>query len=74
MRTTLDIDDEALRAARALAAADGVSLGAAVSELVRRGLVPPRQETRKRNGFPLVSRADGDHVITDELVSAHRDE
>lgn len=38
MRTTLDIDDVVLSAARGLAAAEKMSLGRAVSELALRGL------------------------------------
>ena len=37
MRTTLNIDDDVLAAARALAERKGSSLGAALSELARRG-------------------------------------
>lgn len=73
MRTTLDLDDDVLRAARALAEQRGTSLGAAVSELVLRGLRPstPRESV---SGFPvMVSRAPG-HVITDDLVAQHRDD
>lgn len=40
MRTTLDIDEDVLAAARALSSETGVSLGAAVTELARRGLAP----------------------------------
>lgn len=38
MRTTLDIDDRVLAVARTLSAETGLSLGAGVSELARRGL------------------------------------
>ena len=41
MRTTLTIDDDVLLEARALAEHSGISLGAAVSELARRGLIYP---------------------------------
>ena len=37
MRTTLNIDDDVLSVARALAQREKISLGSAVSELVRRG-------------------------------------
>jgi hypothetical protein len=42
MRTTLELDDRMLRAARALAEQRGISLGAAVSELALRGLEAAR--------------------------------
>lgn len=72
MRTTLDLDDAVLRAARALAAQRGISLGAAVSEFALRSLrVEPASA---QSAFPLRAPADGDHVITDDLVAAHRDD
>ena len=41
MRTTLNIDDDVLAAARELAERSGSSLGAALSELARRGSESP---------------------------------
>ena len=52
MRTTLDVENDVLDAARALAAARGVSVGAALSELARRG-VAARTPLSVRNGFPV---------------------
>ena len=52
MRTTLDVENDVLDAARALAAARGVSVGAALSELARRG-VSARTPITVRNGFPV---------------------
>lgn len=40
MRTTLVIDDEILRIARAHAQATGLSIGKVVSDLARKGLAP----------------------------------
>ncbi len=73
MRTTLDIDDAVLRAARALADQRLVSLGAAVSELALRGLRSGGAEV-PTEGFPLRRPRATDHVITDDLVAAHRDD
>lgn len=44
MRTTLDIDDVVLSAARGLAAAEGMSLGKAVSELALKGIRGPAEQ------------------------------
>lgn len=41
MRTTLNLDDDVLAAARILADEKGTSLGVAVSELARRGRLGP---------------------------------
>jgi hypothetical protein len=41
MRTTLDIDDDILAAARDLAKAEGKTMGEIISDLARRGLTAP---------------------------------
>ncbi|MGL5864477.1 MAG: hypothetical protein ACRCYX_01215 [Dermatophilaceae bacterium] len=76
MRTTVDIDDTVLAAARSLARAGRMSLGAAISELARRGLAAPAAATRvdlTRTPFPVLADSTG-HVVTSELVAAHRDD
>ena len=40
MRTTLNVDDDVLASARALAQERGISVGAALSDLARRGSRP----------------------------------
>ena len=52
MRTTLDIENDVLDAAMALAAERGVSVGAALSELARRGLAA-RRPLSTVNEFPV---------------------
>lgn len=52
MRTTLEIDDDVLNAARALAEAENKTLGKTVSDLLRRALAPKVRRSR-RNGVPL---------------------
>lgn len=69
MRTTLDIDERVLVAARAKADADGTSIGTALSAIALRALERPAGA----GGFPTFSPTP-DHVITDELVLRHRDE
>ena len=70
MRTTLDIEERALVAARAKAAAERVSLGRAVSELI---LTSVEGANARPDGFPMFGPVAG-HVITDELVTAFRDD
>lgn len=74
MRTTLDIDDTVLAAARSLARSRGVSLGTAISELARRGLTAQdgARGDVTYSPFPVLV-GDDDVVVTDELVSALRD-
>ena len=55
MRTTLDLDDDVLQAAKELAAARGTTAGKVLSALARKGLTPPRAG-RLRNGVPLLPR------------------
>jgi hypothetical protein len=72
MRTTLDIDDQLLAIARVRARQQGVSLGAAVSEIMRRGLEVPR--TRSKRGFPIFQMPPDSPVITDVIVARYRDD
>ena len=75
MRTTLDLDDVVLAAARSLARARGVSLGAAVSELARRGLEVGRTTQFDTTDAPFpVLIGDPEHVVTLELVNQFRDD
>ena len=53
MRTTLNIDDEILEAARSIAGERNLPVGAALSELARRGLRQTGRVGRKRSGFPV---------------------
>ena len=67
VRTTLTIDDDVLSVARALAEQRSVSLGAAVSELARRGF--RRGPNFVREGGVPVFRVDPDaRPITNEDV------
>jgi len=72
MRTMLDIDDAVLSAARALAAQERMSVGAAVSRLALRGLTA-RNPAAAVKGFPTFSAPPDASPITLETVNAHRD-
>jgi hypothetical protein len=72
MRTTLDLDDDVIAAARELAAAEKRSLGSVVSELARRGLTPARVETE--GDLPVVRVPAGSAPITPEMVRRGLDE
>jgi len=59
VRTTLDIDDEVLWAAKELAAQRGSTAGKVLSELARQALKPAGADIENRNGVPLLPpRAD----------------
>jgi len=55
MRTTLDLDDDVLRAAKELAMTRGKTAGQVVSELLRKALAAP-SSNRLRKGVPLLPR------------------
>ena len=74
MRTTLSIDDDILALARALAERDGRSLGEVISDLARKGLNPPAQAPKHRNGIRLMPVQEGASVATLDLVNRLRDE
>lgn len=72
MRTTLELDDDVLAAARELAAESGRSLGAAVSDLLRRGLMPAAVATD--GDLPVIHVPPGTAPITPEMVRRALDE
>lgn len=75
MRTTLDLDDDVLQAARELAALKGLTMGAVVSALARKGLDAPASAGRSRNGVPLFTRrSPGTARPTMARVNELRDE
>jgi hypothetical protein len=71
MRTTLDIDDGVLSAARAIAESEKRSVGSVISELARRGLVPHQGA---RSGFPTFDVPADAPPITPEMVQRALDE
>jgi hypothetical protein len=73
MRTTVDIEEDVLLAARELARRRGVSLGRALSELARQGLARAEAEGT-RNGVPLFPVGAEARIVTPELVNQLRDE
>lgn len=72
MRTTLDIDDDVVAAARELASAERRSLGSVISELARRGLTPAKLDTD--GDVPVIRVPAGAPPITPEMVLRALDE
>ncbi len=68
MRTTIDLDEDVLRAAKDLAEERSQSLGRVLSELARKGLQPSAQPLDARNGVPLLSRKPGARPVTSQTV------
>jgi hypothetical protein len=76
MRTTLDIEDDVLRAAKELAEREDRTIGQVISDLARRGLSGPLHKRKRRpvirRGVPVLpSRGK---IITLEHVQRLRDE
>jgi len=73
MRTTLDLDDDVLQAAKELAAMRGKTAGQIASELMRKALEPART-VKVRNGVPILPRKPGARLITTADVRRWVDE
>jgi hypothetical protein len=76
MRTTLDLDADALQAAKEIAILRGITAGKAVSDLIRKALEPAAGSgARIRNGVPVMPRQTaGTPKMTMALVNELRDE
>ena len=78
MRTTLDIDDEVLNAAKEIARRRRTSAGAVISELARRALTQPalgpRGAAEPESFFGFRPLAPGGRVVSDETVERLREE
>ena len=73
MRTTLSLEDDAMKVIQAYARTNKLSLGKAASELIRRGF-RYRPEIKKVNGIPVLDVPDDFPTITTEQVRDLSDE
>lgn len=82
MRTTLDIDDDILAAARDLAKAEGKTMGEIISDLARRGLTTPSYDasglaeagaTFRGHDWPTLSDRVG-VLVTPEMIERIQEE
>jgi len=73
MQMNLNIDDDILAAAQAMAKQQDKSVDEIISDLIRRSidLTRPRET---RNGVPLLPRKPGSTQTTMEMVNALRDD
>jgi hypothetical protein len=69
VRTTIDLDAELLRTAKAISEARGQTLSRVVSDLAWRGLRPDRDDVTTRNGFPVLAVRPGAQPVTPEHVT-----
>jgi hypothetical protein len=73
MRTTLDLGDDVLAAAKAIARQQKKTTGEVVSDLARSGLRKPVR-VGSRGGAPVLKVRNPDVRVTLETVNALRDE
>ena len=73
MRTTLDIDDDVLQAAKEIAVRRQKTAGQILSEYAREAMCPPRKY-KIRNGVPIIHRRPGSKIITRADVKRWLDE
>ena len=73
MRTTLNIDDDILEAAKLIAEERSLPLGAVLSELARRGLHRSDADRRRQKGFPVFDVSSDSTPLTLDRVERHRD-
>lgn len=74
MRTTLDIDEDVLQAAKEIASRERSTAGRVLSRLARRALQPSSEPPLVRHGVPLLPARDGERVVTCDDVDRLRDE
>jgi hypothetical protein len=73
MRTTLDIEEDILFAAKEIARQRGSTLGKVLSDLARQALTQPAP-SRTRQGLPLFPVQPKAGIVTMEFVNQLRDE
>lgn len=76
MRTTLDIDNDILDLAKGYASSQGMSIGKALSVMVRKSFEHPLGSVQApvRNGLRIILRPPTSKLVTLELVNHIRDE
>lgn len=73
VRTTVDIEDDVLQAAREIAASRGQTIGQVLSDLARRSL-QSRGRSAVRNGVPMLPRRPNAQPMTVKRVNELRDD
>ncbi len=74
MRTTLDLDEDVLQAAKELAAQRKTTAGKVISELARTALRPSDPSVNVRQGVPLLPPRSDARPVTMAAVNRLRDD
>jgi hypothetical protein len=73
MRTTLDIEEDVLLAAKEIARQKGMTVGRVLSDLARKSLTR-KSSVKKKGGLPLFPVQPDAGIVSLELVNQLRDE
>lgn len=73
MRTTLNIEEDVLRAAKEIAQRRGMTVGQVLSDLARKSLTR-KSPVSKKHSLPLFPIQADAQIVTLELVNQLRDE
>ena len=73
MRTTVNIDNDVLAVARALAERQGISLGRALSELARRGFRAMHAAVEQGQGVVFAVDPGADPIISEDVYRSSGD-
>jgi len=74
MRTTLNLDDDVLRAVKELAQLRDSTAGEVLSELARSALASAHREETERNGVPILAPTADEGIVTSDVVDRLQDE
>jgi len=74
VRTTLDIDEDVLQAAKELASSRRTTAGRVLSELARAALAPKGRSSELRHGVPVLPPREGEGPVTADVVNRLRDD
>jgi hypothetical protein len=73
LRTTIDLEEDVLRAAKEIARQRGSTIGRVLSDLARQALTR-KSPISKKHGLPLFPVQSNAGVVTLELINHLRDE
>jgi len=74
MRTTLNLDDDVLRAVKELAQLRDTTAGEVLSELARSALASAQQAETLRNGVPILASTAEEGIVTSDIVDRLQDD
>jgi hypothetical protein len=74
MRTTLNLDDDVLRAVKEIARLRDSTAGEVLSELARAALATEHPENTVRNGVPILASTADEAIVTSDIVDRLQDD